>query len=387
MTFDEILTYLCDNFDELISPKKIARSNTNIIYLIFKAIAKGMEIINNVCVTLDGKFDPARCSVDDLNSVSSLVGTERLRGSASGLHILATNNGENTVTLLTGVYEYALDDDTKFIFEVFEDTDIEAGNYITYIAMSENIGSFPVTAQADITVESTRTIPTDITFSCTNNSNLLGTPPETDLDFRKRILNKYDEQDSIVELENTLKNLPYLFDCRIKFNNTLASITYDGITIPPFTACIFYSGSPRSEMAGIIANKIICPTVELSDAVEIDYESEVFASGKQTFYINPFSTTDFKVDIIYKVDEQIISDYNAKEKMRTALYQYFLPEVHKDYVREDDVYNVLEELNLTGVTILGINLSVNDEVVDYVSVPVSRIPKLDDVVFTREGVN
>ena len=154
MTFNEILTYLCDSFDELISPKKMARSNTNIIYLLFKAISKGMEIINNVCVVLDSKFDPARCDVADLNSVASLVGTEKLLGSATGLHILATNNGDSAVTLTTGIYEYALDDDTKFIFEVFEDTEIEAGSYVTFIAMSEKIGSYPVTAQASIEVTS-----------------------------------------------------------------------------------------------------------------------------------------------------------------------------------------------------------------------------------------
>ena len=384
-TFDTILTELCDSFDSLISPKKIARSNTNIIYLMFKAISKGLEVINNVCVVLSNKFDPANCDISDLNSVASLVGTERLKGSASGLHILATNNGYDTVILLAGLYEYALDDDTKFIFEALEDTEIEEGKYATFIAMSEKIGSFPVTAQSEIEVTSLRAIPDDVVFSCTDNSSLLGTAPETDLEFRKRVLNKYDGQDSMVELETTLRNLPYLFDCRVKFNNTVVDEIYDGITIPPFTAIIFFSGSPRSEIADIIANKIICPTVQTADSVAIDYENEIFIGGKHTFYITPFSTTDFTVDIMYKINEQYISDYGAKEKMRTALYQYFLPEVHKDYVREDDVYNVLEALNLAGVTILGVNLVVGGNTVDYVTVPVSRIPKLVDVSFTREA--
>ena len=44
LTFNEILTKLCDDFDELISPRMMARSNTNIVYLLFKAIAKGYEI-------------------------------------------------------------------------------------------------------------------------------------------------------------------------------------------------------------------------------------------------------------------------------------------------------------------------------------------------------
>ena len=384
MSFDEILTYLCDSFDSLISPKKIARSNTNIIYLMFKAISKGLEVINSVCVVLSNKFNPAKCSVEDLNSVASLVGTERLLGSASGLHILATNNGDSAVTLLTGTYSYSLDDDTKFIFEVLEDTVIEANTYVTFIAMSENIGSYPVTAQAEIEVTSNRNMPSDVTFSCTDNSSLLGTAPETDLEFRKRILNRQDGQDSITELEVQLRNLPYLFDCRIKFNNTPANETYDGVEIPPFTALIFFSGSPRSEMAGVIANKLICPTVQLSDSIAIRYESEVFVSGEHIFYITPFRNTEFAVEVLYNVDEQIIADSEAREKMQTALYQYFLPEVHEDYIREDDVYGVLESLNLTGVTVLGVNLSVGGEQVDYVAVPLSRIPRLTGVTFTRE---
>lgn len=384
-SFDTILTEICDDFDSLIAPQKIGRRNTNIIYLMFKAFAKGLEIINNVCVVLSNKFDPEKCEVSDLDSVASLVGTERLKGSASGLHIFATNNGDTAVTLLTGLYEYALDDDTKFVFEVLEDTEISEGDYVTFIAMSEKIGSFPVTAQSDIEVTSNRTIPDDVKFSCTDNSSLLGIAPETDLEFRKRIMNKYDGQDSMVELETTLRNLPYLFDCRVKFNNTVVDETYDGITIPPFTLIIFYSGSPRSEIADIIANKIICPTVQTEDSVAVDYENEIFVGGKHIFYITPFNTTDFTVDIMYKIDEQYISEYDAKEKMRTALYQYFLPEVHKDYIREDDVYNVLEALNLAGVTILGVNLAVDGSAVDYVTVPVSRIPNLVDVEFTREA--
>lgn len=384
MSFDEILTYLCDSFDSLISPKKIARSNTNIIYLMFKAISKGLEVINSVCVVLSNKFNPAKCSVEDLNSVASLVGTERLLGSASGLHILATNNGDSAVTLLAGMYSYSLDDDTKFIFEVLEDTVVEANAYVTFIAMSENIGSYTVTAQAEIEVTSNRNMPSDITFSCTDNSSLLGTAPETDLEFRKRILNRQDGQDSITELEVQLRNLPYIFDCRIKFNNTPANETYDGVEIPPFTALIFFSGSPRSEMAGVIANKLICPTVQLSDSIAIRYESEVFVSGEHIFYIAPFRNTEFAVEVLYNVDEQIIADSEAREKMQTALYQYFLPEVHKDYIREDDVYGVLESLNLAGVTVLGVNLSVGGEQVDYVAVPLSRIPRLTGVTFTRE---
>ena len=107
-SFDTILTQMCDDFDLIISPKVMARSNTNVVYLIFKAIAKGFELINNICVVLSNKFDPAKCSEEDLVSVASLVGTERRKGSASGLRITVTNTDELSKTLLAGVYTYQL---------------------------------------------------------------------------------------------------------------------------------------------------------------------------------------------------------------------------------------------------------------------------------------
>ena len=122
LTFDEILTKICDDFDTLISPKKIARTNTNILYLVFKAISKGFEIINNVCVVLSNKFDPANCSEEDLQSVADLVGTERLKGSATGLLINITNTSNKSVTLLARTYTYNHDDDVSFIGTVLSDT-------------------------------------------------------------------------------------------------------------------------------------------------------------------------------------------------------------------------------------------------------------------------
>ena len=83
----------------------------------------------------------------------------------------------------------------------------------------------------DIAVTANVSIPDGAHFSCTNNANLLGTEAESDLDFRKRILQRYDGQDSITELETQLRNLPYIFDCRIKYNNTVIDEVYDGIII------------------------------------------------------------------------------------------------------------------------------------------------------------
>lgn len=385
MTFDEILTKLCDDFDSFISPKKITRSNTNVVYLIFKAISKGYEIINNVCVTLSNKFDPLYCSDEDLVSVASLVGTERHPASASGLNIIITNPTGSDITLLAGVYTYAFEADLSFVFEVLTDTVIGAGLYVSFIGMSSETGSYHVTAQSEIEVTSDRVIPEDLVFSCTDNEALLGVAEESILDFRKRILEGYDEQDSLVELENRLRNLPYLFDCRVKYNPTDNNVVYDGLTIPPFTLAVFFSGSPRREIAKIIADYIICPTVSTDDAVTVVYENEVFASGSYLYYLIPFREAHFSVEVIYTIDELYMSEYDAEKAMRTALVQHFIPEVHQDYVKEEEAYNALTALNLQGVDILAVNLKQNGDTVDYVAVPLTRLARLDSVTFSRQG--
>ena len=386
MTFNEILTYLCDNFDELISPKKMARTNTNIIYLILKAIAKGYEVINNVCVVLSNKFDPAKCSVEDLNSVASLVGTERISGSASGLAIKAINETDAPLMLLTGIYTYSLDDNTVFTFEITRDTDIPAESDKTFIAMSNEIGSYPVTEQSTITIESVQAIPSDLKFACLDNSGMLGSEPESNLAFRKRILNGVDNQDTIVELENTLRNLPYFFDCRVKYNDTLNAVEYDGLIIPPFSVAIFYAGSPRSEVGGLIANKIICPSVQTEDSTAIDYESDTFINGKHTFYLIPFKKKSFSVSVIYTINDAFTNANTVESEIRKKLKATFTTEVHLNYIREDDIYNTIEAMNIAGINILSVNLIVNGEMVNYVSIPASRTPELSEVNFTREEV-
>jgi hypothetical protein len=384
MTYNEILTGLCDSFDNLIAPRTIARTNTNIFYLLLKAISKGFEVINNICVTLSYKFDPANCSVEDLNSVASLVGTERISGSASGLAVKVTNDTEADITLPVGIYSYELDDNTTFTFEVTRATTIPAEGNKVFIAMSNTVGDFHVTEQADITIESEQIIPSDLKFSCSDNSGMLGAEPESDLAFRKRVLSGVDNQDTIVELESTLRNLPYFFDCRVKYNDTLNAVEYDGLVIPAFSIAIFYSGCPRSEVGGLIANKIICPSVQTADSTAVDYVSETFINGKHTFYLIPFRKANFSVSVIYQANDAFTNANTVESDIRKKLKDTFTTEVHTDYIREDDIYNVIESMNIAGINILSVNLMQNGAVVDYVSIPRSRTPELGEVNFTRE---
>lgn len=381
-SFDTILTEICDTFDSLISPKSISRSNTNIIYLMFKAVAKGFEIINNICVVLSNKFDPANCSEEDLNSVASIVGTEKYKGSASGLHIIITNTGGSKVTLEAGTYTYAYDDDVNFVFEIQTAREIGVGSYIDVIAMTENIGSYPVTSQSSITVTSEQVISNDLAFSCTDNSSLLGTYEETNIEFRKRITESTDRQNTLIELQTVLKNLPYIFDCRVKFNALEDPVVFEGYTIPSYTMAIFYSGEIKKEIAEKVCSKIICPTLQTEDSIEIFYENEVFIGGKYAVYLIPFAKTQYAVELIYKINKTYADEYNVQKEIRTFLFSTFVSEKHVDYIKEDDFYKALKNLDLTGVDILSVNLKYNGSIVNYIEIPLSCIPELTSVTFT-----
>lgn len=381
-TFDTILTTICDSFDSLIAPRTIARSNTNIIYLIFKAAAKGYEIINNVCVVISNKFDPLYCSEDDLISSANIVGTERHKGSATGLHITVTNNGSASVTLLAGLYTYALDDDTKFEFEVMENTVIASGSHISFIAMSEKIGRYPVTAQTTITVTSEQPVSSDLVFSCTDNAALLGLFEETDLEFRERINSKTDRQNSMVELESEIRNLPYIFDCKVKFNPMSTEMEFEGYTIPAYTLAIFYSGEVKKEIAEKVCEKIICPTLQTPDSVEVFYENDIFVGGKHGVNLIPFAKTQYAVELIYKINKTYANEYDIQNEIRTVLFNTFVSEKHVDYIKEDDFFNAIEALGITGIELLGVNLKYNNSNVNYIEIPSSRIPELTNVIFT-----
>ena len=384
-TFDTILVNLCDDFDKLITPRKIARSNTNIIFLIFKAIAKGLEVINNVCVVLSNKFDPANCSEEDLVSVANLVGTEMLEGSGSGLQIDITNSTNSSITLSKGMYEYALDDDTSFFFEIVSDEGltIEAEQTEQIIAMTNKVGVFNVTAQNTITVTADVIIPDGIKFSCPDNASLLGTEKETVIEFRKRILSDADRQASIVELQTELRNLPYIYDCRCIFNNTTSAVTYDEVTIPSGHMAIFYSGAPRNEMADIIARKILCPTVAGDNAVEVKYENEVFINGSQSYYLNPFSKLGFYVNIHCEIDTTIADVSEVHSQIRKIIFDRYKAKVHEDFIKENDIYNLLEDVNINGLELLGVDLVFDGATVDYIRVPLSRLADVTDVVFVE----
>ena len=383
LTFDEILTKICDDFDTLISPKKIARTNTNILYLVFKAISKGFEIINNVCVELSNKFDPASCSEEDLQSVADLVGTERLKGSATGLLINITNTSNENVTLLAGTYTYKYDDDVSFTGTVLSDTVISALNTLSLIFMSDSIGSYAITEQSDIKASVTAdvVISSDLSFSCEDNASLLGSEEESDIDFRKRILNTTDRQNTLVELETEIKNLPYIFDCKVKYNPTDDVIDVDGASLSPYKMFIYCSGDIRNEIAEVVAKYSFYQTQEDSTTTHetLTYENEVFANGGCEIIVNYFKKLNFNVDVRYIVDTNFLSASSAREQITSALLKDYRSQLHIDFIREADIYNVIEALDIAGLTLLSVDLKYNNEAVDYIAVPPSCLVYLENV--------
>lgn len=384
-TFDEILTQLCDEFDSLISPRTIARTNTNVIYLLFKAIAKGFETVNNVCVSLNNKFNPLSCSLEDLESVAKLVGTERYKGSASGLYVKVNNTSDSSVVMQMGTYVYFLDDDTRFTFELASGVTFAANEMKTYIAFSDEIGSFPVTSQSSITVdrEDGQEVPSELAFSCDDNAALLGVAPESDKDFRYRLNEDTTRQDSIGELQTQIKNLPYIFDCSLYFNNTLVTATYDGVEIPAYHLVILYSGEARQEIASLVAAKSIFPTVQTDTSIELQYNNDVFVDGHYSVYVTPFKEKEYTAQVTYSLDLTYADQITVENEMEAWLKSHMNSQVHTPYVKEADLYNSLVDMNPVGVTILNVDLYVSGSQVSYVDVPLSRIPVLKDVSFIK----
>ena len=381
-SFDTILTTICNDFDALLSPVKTVRANTNIFYLFFKAIAKGWEIINNVCVVLNNKFNPLYCTDEDLESVGKLVGTKKRDGAVSGLRISAYNRNTSSATLPAGVYVYQFNNDVYFSFTLEADVLVPAENSVYFTALSNSIGAYHVTQQIDLVlIADGVSIPPTIQFSCTDNLPLLGHEAETKAEFRRRVNTDTNRQDVINEPKEKLLALPYVYDCSLIFNQSESDLAISPYVVPPYYLLVIMSTAKYTdEIADIIAQNAIYPTVNvIGTSHEVKHYDKAFAQGFYSVFVNDFVKKDFTIELDAVVDTSYNSQSLVASEIERTLQNAFNSNIHRDIITAEDVYKEINALGLAGVTIRGVSFSVELGISNYVSFSRTELPNLTNV--------
>ena len=390
ISFDEVLTVICDEYDRLIAPKKIRRSSKNIIYLLLKACAKGYELIANIIYALDGKFDPARCQDADLISVAKLVGTEMIEGNGSGLIVRVTNNNSSTaVVLYAGRYVYEFNADIKFFLDIVSDVEIASTETEQFAAFSENKGSFHVTTQGSIAIEreDEAEISPDLVFSCEDNAAILGSIDETLYEFRKRVLTDNSRSDILQRLELAIKNKPYIFDATLFFNQSDEAVLVGATSVAPYRMLITLLGYPRDEIAELVASQCIYQTVEVEgNGGTLRYISPNMAGGAYEVHYKNFDDKLYAVVVDYRYDSRLALKTVIDTEITKALSAYKFPTKRTALIKENIFYNLIDDLNLPSVELLNITLKVDDLVVPYIDINKTCRGKLESRVLNGTDI-
>ena len=387
-TYTELLTDICDAFDSYIKPYKIRRSETNVLYKILKAIAKGYEVIHNSAALLDNKFQPDKCQEADLVSVAKIAGTKFLSGKSSGLIVYVKNNKASAVTLAAGDYKYSYSDDVSFICTVLTDTEIAAGDTQPFSFYSNVSGAYLVTALSSMTISRVdgSAIDANLAFSCLANTDYIGTPDETPAVFRNRILTDSTRQDVINELEVDLKNLTYISDAKIFFNSSLSTKTIGGVEVPSFYMLIVLNGSPKNEVAEIVAARGIYPTVKINDDQVLKYVNDAFDGGFYPVYYKTFEKCYYDVQIVVTFDQTLITETIIRQKLNEAVIPYKYSTRYKKYVKENTFYSLINDLSLQSVELLDVKIMQNSVEVPYIDVPITQIAVMQNFTIQVTGV-
>lgn len=384
-TYTEILSGICDSFDALIAPRSITRSDDNLIYLMFKAIAKGYEVINNTVLSLQNKFNPLTCSDDDLESIGRLVGTSKLPGKQSAVRIPCLNGNTEYTVLPAGLYEYKLTEEIRFQTELLSDVIIQSGASHILSMYSTEVGEFRVTEQltVDIVRVDGQEVPAGLEFSALDNINSLGRAEESNLAFRNRVLTTTDRQDVIVELENEIRALPYIFDVRVVFNNTNADAAVDGVTVHPFSILVALFGEPRAEIAEIVARHGFFPTTQVIPEQVLYYLSPCLAGGKYDVFYMLFGTYSYDIDIDYAYNSKLTIPDIVEKAITKQLTPFKYPTSRTEYITEDIFYNIVRALALQGMILRNISLKVGGVEVPFIQVPRTSIGTLVNITYTK----
>ena len=379
--YNEILSDMADNLDDLISPETIERNNANILYLLLKAQAKGLEVMQNTLIETSTPFSPYSCTDDQLKSLEAIVQIPRIEGKMSALRIRIYNPTNSAITLLSGTYSYT-GSSSVFSKSVLNDISVPSLSAVVLFFMSDETGSFEEPSKDSITLTSDAEIDNRLRISCYSNSSLLGREDETDTEYRQRIIAFANKQMWTETIKEEIKALPTVIDCAVVFNNSATSTTIGTYTLAPYTTLICVSGETTQEIADIYAKHSIFPTQNAgtSTTEELEYTTECLANPISV-YINPFEEYEYNATITLKFQNTTANQDQVKEQIREKLIGTLNDYTRKDEITENDLYTVIQNMNLSNVVVLNVELSVNNSIVSYVVVPKNSIPILSGVSF------
>ena len=155
------------------------------------------------------------------------------------------------------------------------------------------------------------------------------------------------------------------------------------IVIPPMHCAIFFSGEAKNELAEMVCDHIICPTVSTADSVAVRYENDIFADGYYEVNLIPFAYLDYSVDLIYQINGEYVDIESVEANLASALKNRLNTEQRVTMIKEDDIYKAIEATGITGINVLAVNLKVGGAPVDYIEVPVSKIARLASVNYAE----
>ena len=362
-SYDEILTALLDEYDSRIAPETIERNDGNIIYKFATAIAKTFERTNSILDATQTPFNPLVCTDEQLQSLELITQIRRIDGKASGLEVVISNPSESAITIPAETLSYQINE-AYFTYQFAEPAELASGGALDLVFISHDadgnilLGAYPVTEQASISVTGDGFAGlSDLRFSCHDNSGLLGRGAETDAEYRQRLSGIAMNQDAISYMRDEISALPYIFDCQLVFNNTQSDKTVGSYVIHPFRLGVFIEGGFDREIADIIYNSTMYLTERTSDdSVEYRFANPALSSGGISIWVNPFERTYYDVSVSWTSNTNLINPASLQARMESALKTRMNVHVHRDYITESELYNILNGLDIEGVTILNVDL-------------------------------
>jgi hypothetical protein len=333
----------------------------------------------NVALALRWRFDPQRCSEDDLLSAAKLLGTEFQQGSGSAVRITVTNTHTvETRTLAAGVYNYTSVSGMVFSFNLLLDAEFASGASNAITAVSREKGSYPVGDNASIKLFRSDSLDIDkaFKFSCAENSGSLGYPDEDALSFRKRVLGTANRQDHLKELELKIKSLPDIFECGLTFNPDRAPAEYDGVTLAPLELLVTITGTPSDKIAELVVKDTQYSTHMVDPANVVYYHNDQYINGKYPVYFRYHAKANFALEIEYQYSSQKLKKIQVETEFNRLLSVYANAVAHTDLIKELDIYERLAAASLPDVTPLAVRILVDGQRLPYFNVPATRTPNI-----------